>query len=356
MRIKHSLFYLIATLLSIAVFFLAAEGVCRLTGAGKRIATPPLVIWNPAKDREMRAQGNLFTYDPLLFWKPKPGAQVVPFTGERINSLGLRDWEIKPKKAGEIRILCLGDSSTFGFDLPRHQAYPSRLENRLANALPNPIRVINAGVIGYSSYQGLVLLKQLLRLKPDIVTIAFGACNDFFPVALPDNEKAKLTRRFRLLDSFALTRLLRDILWSDTPGNEGPVYSRVSLPQFKQNINSMVALCRAHGAAAIIISPHRLLHIENNYLAFFQENAWYRPELFQPAGLAAYSQALEDIANAHKLPFVDIRRIFRSHPRNGADLFLDAFHPNPAGHLLIAEKIAEQVLRIRAKGDVPHAN
>lgn len=48
-----------------------------------------------------------------------------------VNSLKLRDIEIKPKEANEYRILCLGDSFTFGLGVNDNETYPRILEQIL---------------------------------------------------------------------------------------------------------------------------------------------------------------------------------------------------------------------------------
>src|SRR5215470_5660402 len=61
----------------------------------------------------------------------------------RTNSLGLRGAEIPPREAGELRILVLGDSITFGDYVDEDETYPAVLERRLRSVFPRrPIRVI----------------------------------------------------------------------------------------------------------------------------------------------------------------------------------------------------------------------
>ena len=57
------------------------------------------------------------------------------------NSLGLRGPEIdSPKK--HLRVLCLGDSVTFGWGVEEQNAYPALLQQKIM------AEVINAGVPG----------------------------------------------------------------------------------------------------------------------------------------------------------------------------------------------------------------
>src|SRR5438093_278244 len=84
-------------------------------------------------------------------------------------------WSSPPaaKPAGGFRIVCLGDSVTFGFRVPLvfpdkptvydpyAQPYPRLLEDRLRAANPGRwIEVIALAVPGYSSHQGRAWLQR----------------------------------------------------------------------------------------------------------------------------------------------------------------------------------------------------
>src|SRR5262245_25249513 len=122
--------------------------------------------------------------DPVLQFKLSPDLKVL---NETISSDGFRTHELAPKRAGVYRILALGDSCTFGmlmrgkyFGYVRNP-YPLALEKLLADRVgPGRFEVYNAGVPGYNSYQGLMLLRSRLRsLAPDLITVRFG-WNDHF--------------------------------------------------------------------------------------------------------------------------------------------------------------------------------
>src|SRR6185369_9035870 len=97
----------------------------------------------------------------------------------RTNKIGLRGPNLRTD--GARRILAVGDSCTFGWRVSEADTYPAQLEavlNRRAGG--DRYQVINAGVPGYTSYQGLVYLQeQGLALRPEIVVIGFGF-NDTF--------------------------------------------------------------------------------------------------------------------------------------------------------------------------------
>jgi lysophospholipase L1-like esterase len=112
----------------------------------------------------------------------------------RTDSRGLRgadrDDELKKSR---LRVLCVGDSVTFGVALADDDTYPSRLERALRGRLPPdaaPV-VVNAGVPSYSSVQGLRLLDELAPLGPDVVVWWFGM-NDGKPAHGEPDSKLRI--------------------------------------------------------------------------------------------------------------------------------------------------------------------
>ena len=120
-----------------------------------------------------------YNQDSELFWRLRPAQAVrdwwVPEA--RINSKGFRgpefDWEKGP---GVFRVVCLGDSGTFGWGIRDHETYPARLQELLQKEMRSrEVEVINMGVPGYSSHQGLILLKRhITRMSPDVIIFSFG--------------------------------------------------------------------------------------------------------------------------------------------------------------------------------------
>ena len=75
------------------------------------------------------------------------------------------------KSNDEIRILCIGDSTTYGDGVDYVFSWPQRLETLLVQYYPQKnIRVLNAGVPGSDSLQiRRIFEKYLIHLSPDIV-------------------------------------------------------------------------------------------------------------------------------------------------------------------------------------------
>lgn len=98
----------------------------------------------------------------------------------RINNLGFRGEDITVEKPPATRrILCLGDSFTFGEGVREEDAWPQRLGRLLGPGN----QVVNAGVQGHDfDSEAVLLLVHGRQLQPDVVVIGFFM-NDAMPLA-----------------------------------------------------------------------------------------------------------------------------------------------------------------------------
>ena len=71
-------------------------------------------------------------------------------------------------------IVCFGDSLTAGLGLDAGQSYPDLLQQEL-DAHGYRYRVVNMGVSGETTQDGLARLRMVLEEKPSIVVLEFGA-------------------------------------------------------------------------------------------------------------------------------------------------------------------------------------
>ena len=101
------------------------------------------------------------------------------------NSMGFRDdREVPLNKDGEFRIFSLGDSVAVGLGVSVEDTYARQLE-RLLGGRFNRVRVINAAVGSYSTWQEVDLLKEKgIHVQPDIAMIAFY-WNDLYIKPVP---------------------------------------------------------------------------------------------------------------------------------------------------------------------------
>ena len=114
----------------------------------------------------------------------------------RINSMGFRGREISAeKKAGVLRVVCLGGSTTFdigslGTALPWPEVLEGELRRRFGT---QEIEVLNLGIPGATSLDSLIDLQmRALPLQPDIV-ILYQSHNDLtYSIPPPRPEQTNL--------------------------------------------------------------------------------------------------------------------------------------------------------------------
>jgi len=223
-----------------------------------------------------------------------------------LNSEGFRDQELvehKPPLA--FRIFCLGDSWTFGSNVGQDQTYPRQLQRLLRQDFPHAtFQVLNLSVMGYSSFQGLELLRRrALKLNPDLLVIGF-AMNDSSIAGFRDKDMpgyGKTMRWTKALGSFleknsetykllrylahtiterpkTMTDILQGMAASTADGSEVlgrrmmepseyakyEPWTRVSLVDYEQNLRAMIELAQSRGIGVTLLynelwesSPYR---------------------------------------------------------------------------------------------------
>lgn len=92
----------------------------------------------------------------------------------------------------DATILAFGDSITYGYGVKEEESYPAKLQKRTG------VRVINAGVSGEESFEGLQRLPKFLEQKPDLVILCHGG-NDIIRKRSEDELKANLTQMIELI-------------------------------------------------------------------------------------------------------------------------------------------------------------
>jgi len=118
-----------------------------------------------------------YEYDSLLGWKNKPGEEGIFTTPDKKidvknNLQGLRDIEHSYGHAEKPRVLVLGDSFVWGYNVESNERFTDQLQRLLGKSA----EIINAGVCGYGTDQELLYYRtEGFKYMPDLVVLTFGA-------------------------------------------------------------------------------------------------------------------------------------------------------------------------------------
>jgi len=214
------------------------------------------------------------------------------------------------------RLVCLGDSVTFGWNIPYKKSYPYLLEEILKEQYPE-IMVINSGIGGETIVDGLARLdSSVLYYEPQAVIISFGL-NDGFIIKddIPDQNEGQ--EELNKTDG-----LLTD---------ENTYHNNISIDVFADTYSLLIEKLFAKGIIVLIMGPNPII----------TGSIWENPDIasIQEESYILYNQTAMDIAEDYGIIFVDLQEAFIA---GNMDVLLqsDGIHPNEAGLALISEKLS----------------
>ncbi len=252
---------------------------------------------------------NCLQRSSLLSMEFRPHCHGALGTVFDTNDLGFRGPEVRDD--GSRRILAIGDSCTWGWGVPQDASYPAVLQ-RLLDQRPDGARyqVINAGIPGYTSYHGLLYLRERgLALHPSILILGYGF-ND--ATAAGDVEEQLAGERrllpLMLLDDFLFqhSRVYGFVRRHSVAARRDP-RQRVDPTRFAQHLEEMVTLARADGVHTMALS-------------------------FSATQRGPYRDALASVATRLAVPVVTYR----------GPLF-DIVHPTAEGYGVLAALVLQQL-------------
>lgn len=288
-RTRGWLFRLAAIALALAIF----PGIPELC---VRWAAPSLDGFRAIEFGGDRATARLIMNDWDLSWKLRPDTQTR-FLGERITT-DRHGFRQLPEVAGKRTLLCLGDSTPFGWKMADGQAYPDLLHATLQEETAGgPWRTLNAGVPGYSSYQVRRQAERLIPAwRPDVVVVCVGN-NDAWPVERSDRqalaERSTLSRALVAGLSHCHFAIWVKDRWAERNPtdlvlpNLDRAVPRVSRDEYRENLARIARLAREHGGRVIFLAPPVNIHhqpVRIDQTPGFQE---FQDEARRVAGIVA---------------------------------------------------------------------
>ncbi len=301
-------------------------------------------------------------FDHELFWRLRPNLVEHRVQGKMretpvdfmvsTNSLGLRNGEVGEKE-GRYRVLAVGNSCTFGLGVANEMTWPAQLERVMNRTLGRGAEVINAGVPGYTSFQGLQYLEANgLALEPDLVIVSFGFNDSDRWSSRTDSETARalhIGRAGRLFEWSRLYLGLKAILSriggkqdqgeksplpESTTGSRPPDEREIRHPrllpaEFRETMLAIHDVCAERSIPVIyIVWPYR-----NQVLRSETDLIVYQP-IIRSVAVEAGAPVVELIA-----PFIGAAN----------EPFLDHIHATPFGCRLVAETIGNLLERARTR-------
>jgi acyl-CoA thioesterase-1 len=125
-----------------------------------------------------------------------------------------------PAADGRSLIVAFGDSLTAGLGVGPDQNYPAKLQERIDRE-GFPYRVVNEGVSGETSAQGLARATLIREMRPSVVILEFGA-NDGLRGIPVEVTRSNLDR---MIQDFVADGARVVIAGMEVPPNYGPAYT-----------------------------------------------------------------------------------------------------------------------------------
>lgn len=300
---------------------------------------------------------DVMEFDRDLFWRLKEHVRGVHVKGKiRQNDVdftvttheGLRS-EPLPGDSDAFRILALGDSCTFGVGVDDDETWPAQLQRSLTEKNFS-VEVINAGVPGYTAYQGKRFLETRgPSLRPDLVVASFGFNDSDLWASRSDADTARelamerweaLLIRSRLY--YGLRRWLRAApsaekdgegeseadeksgpFKMDTTGTDGR-HPRLSPEEFQTTLLEIRDWCNERDIKLVLM-------------------IWpFEPQVARGmTQLISYQIVTDYVSRAEGIPCVNLVDSFIE---AGGDLFIDHVHANAEGCHAAAEAASRTIV------------
>jgi lysophospholipase L1-like esterase len=242
------------------------------------------------------------------------------------NSLGLRGGPLMPKDK-VVRILAVGDSTTFGLGVNNDETWPAQLEAKLNAGAGGPeYEVVNCGVVGYTAYQCLMSLRLVgFGLRPNLIIVTAGN-NDWAEWARV--SQMEIIRSVRRMGPFSSNCLSWQVLKLLAAGAfRGGRQPNLSPAEFSETLVAIADECKQRSIPLLFIRWPWKAEVTGE-------------PVFNP--IVQYQNVLLETAAKAGVPVVDLLETWRG---KGANLYLanDPVHVGPEGCRQVADTLVDPV-------------
>ncbi len=327
-----------------------------------------------------------FSPHPYTMYQNTPNYETQ---NDKHNSLGLRGEELSAKGENDIWIACIGESTTYDSEVSSwDKSYPVQLE-RYLRAKGKNVKVMNAGVSGWTSFEILINSElELIKLPIDFV-IYYGGINDItltrFLYPVPKNySDLKISDvrggigsmlNYSILEDISLFRIigvrlfglkphydmfyvnvrennrfeefLRQVLKKEYPSG---IFREVTPEEildrnppiwFENNIRNIIYIFKNRNVVPILISY--VFYKSRDYCdkakLKFPSEIDYFLDVFSKF-INSMNTRLEKIADDENIYFFDLAKAYPRKP----EYFMDFIHNSDEGARLKAELIGDFIL------------
>ena len=244
-----------------------------LIGAAECILRFGLGLGNPV----------LITKDAACAYILKPDQDVVRFfVRTNINHFGMRSDEVPAaRQAGELRLLFVGDSITYGTTrVDQRQIFTELLHRDLPGILHRPVEVLNASAGGWAPENELAFLQSRGIFQSDIVLLVLNDGDLTQPPStiagvgddLPQTRPA--TAIGELYSRYLKPRFLHALGKSDA-GDNVVSDNGTTIRENLKNLDTINTLVASHGARlAIVFIPFRKDIPDASSMSQIELKAW----------------------------------------------------------------------------------
>ena len=274
----------------------------------------------------------------------------------RINRQGFRGPELAAEKTR--RVLCLGDSVTFG---PPGEKIPyPYVAREVLSGMESepPVEVINAGVGGHSSANMRFRISRLMRLKPEVVVV-FAGWNDMFSddIAAYADQRGPVASFWHMAGQRNINCHLAEAFCRVMGrAGDGPVpvsYAPAEFVPFNfdYNLRAIIGTITGRGARAALVTLPRLIPDDASKLTPAMIRKVMLPQYIGVGNYddfntvyRAYDTVIRKVAEDTETPLIDAAAMFDEQKRPRSMFFDDTCHLSPQGHALMGKFIAGELV------------
>jgi lysophospholipase L1-like esterase len=350
---------------------------------------------HPYKDRILNRHLNLHPQGVVAF---ESDGKVMPGVSGRslftINAFGFRSPRLQSidKPTDVRRVFCIGGSTTECAYIDDKYVWTQKLNERLQAKMPSGVTVdvINAGRAGDTTREHITMLAQrIIPFDPDLVIVLAGINDlslqmavDYSPYREDNRSRynpyymgwvpkvkylscsiSQIMRRFLYMRRGRWRRTERGNFAMDLEGDwiykarkwrsKLPIEqlsdaSHYPIPEFEQNLRSLIGICNAHDIPIILMTQPSMFRSDLN--EYEESLLWLAPggRRYSPSDMALllsrYNECTRSIAKKFGVLLIDLAAQL---PRD-TSVFYDDCHFNFAGCDEISKIIAGTPLIFKA--------